>query len=321
MSFPLVLLGGRGAGKRRDAKLEHPDDYAEGGLGHLYKLAELTYKDQPFAVEVLNRYTSVRELHTGLPAFNPIYIAGPEKKYAHVLHKNLNGSYTLPMNTDGELHENIDAVSKSLLCNHPHSIVIVAAGDLLPEPAHLEGLVALLRKHESTADVVLPEIKAEALNAVGVRKKSYSFFDENGAVVNYNFGQVYGLRPSQVRWDIFSHAAKFHYGKRAKGFMAKTNALLFAPVLLAGALTRPRNARSLVYILTEGILRDIQKLRSGNITLSEAETAIGEIALIHDVRRKRNRRVVVDVNGWTSLAADVDTIAEASTLGVTVPEE
>jgi hypothetical protein len=320
MSIPLVIPCGRGRGKQRDEKLERPDDYSDGCLGHLYKLAQLTYRGKPLAQEVLDRYTSIRETSTGNSVFNPIYLAGPERHYGEFCSENWQGSEVKLIDTDGQLHENLEAISNMMLRTHPHALSLLAAGDLLPDPEHLKGLTALLRMHEATADVVLPEIQAEALASEGVRKQSYSFFDDSGETIQYSFGQVYALRPSQVRWDIFSHAAKFHYGKRAKGFMAKTSALLWAPVLLAGALSRPRNARSLPYLLTNGIFRDIPNLKSGNITIPEAEDAIAKIALIHDARRKEVRRVVVAVNEWTSLAADVDTLAEAGSVGISAPD-
>jgi hypothetical protein len=310
MSIPLVLLGGRGAGKRRDPTLEKPTDYNEGGLGGKYKLVEVEIGGKPLGAWVLDAYAAPVDA-SGEPVFDPIYIAGPQSLLTPFLStetgRPVNRSMILPIDTDGHLSDNIAAIGRKLLRSEPHTLTLLAPGDILPAAADLEGLVSLLQHHKHSADIVYPIVSAEAMRTIGFGKRVYQGFDREGQQVPYVFGQVYGVRPSQLRWDFIAAGARVTYARRAKGWAQQ----LGKPVIYGAALSlmlKPRNFASAFAI--PQALEYKRRVKEGTLSFDEAETAVRRIALYRDPGRHGVRRVVIELTPWASLAADIDTETE-----------
>jgi len=309
MSIPLVILGGRGAGKRRDPSVEKPADYEEGGLGDKYKLVEVEIGGRALGEWILDAYTAPRD-GAGAPAFNPIYIAGPAQLHARFFSSGRgpwNGCAVLPIDTDGRLLDNLAAVGRTLLREDPHGLTLLAAGDILPAKEDVEGLVSLLGAHKQTADIVYPLVTAEAMRSIGIEKRTYHGLDKDRQQVPYVFGQVYGIRPSQLRWDFIAAGARAAYARRAKGWAQQ----LGKPAIYGAALSlmlKPRNFAS-VFAIPQA-LEYKGRVKEGTISFDEAETAVRRIALYRDPGRHGVRRVVIELTPWASLAADIDTLTE-----------
>jgi|GEM_PF-3183875 len=303
MSFPLVLLAGRGAGKRRDRSLENLRDYKAGGLGGHYKPL-LDVSGRPLLDRILEAYTSSDET---VPRFDPIYVAGPIARYANYFVER-NGAAVRPIDTDGSLHENLGAVRKTLLENHPHALVTIAAGDVLPSRQDIDSLVDMIRRHDATADAIYSPIRKEAMDALGIEKRAYSMIDRDDVRIPYVFNQVYTVRPSQLRWDLLERGAKLVYARRAGGFKGDFGTVGVFSHLLATVL-KPRNIRAAPFILTK-LLPYVNRVRTGDLRITDAERAATMLLLYNDPRRKNARRFVLEMTDAATLGADIDTLTE-----------
>lgn len=146
------------------------------------------------------------------------------------------------------------------------------------------------------------------MQEIGIDKRAYAILDHEGEAQPYVFGQIYCLRPAQLRWDIIEAGAKAVYARRKEGFMQGFGTW-GTYLLLATALLKPRNIRSAPFI-AKNIIPYARRIAAGNLSIADGERAGAAILLYNDPRRKHARRFAVELTSFPTLAADIDNLTE-----------
>ena len=303
--LPLVILGG----SDRSAVRLPPAGADRHPLAG-YKGAELRFAGRPLVSLVLERARSAA-------AFGQVFVAGPQRVYG----SRIDGA-TL-VDTDSSFAGNIRHAVEAVRDAHPGSLIAFLTCDVLPDAAVLG---RMMRLHAATSPsdfwfpmVVVPENPA-ALGA-SQWKPTYPLTPSGAArPVRVLPGHLVVIDPEALRLRFMYRLLEVAYRSRNRSIAARRRAMLRGLVggLLLDDLRRIAGLRvpDVMVTVVGGGLAAAARLRRGTLTVPALEHALRLIFVGREHRRAYpERRVVIPLVEELSLAADIDTVEEALSLG------
>jgi len=304
--LPLIVLGGSDPTPSvmpRDSGDQHP---LSG-----YKGADIQIMGRSLVEVVLDRVCACG-------CFEPVYLAGPERVYRHLI-----GSATL-VDIDGSLGHNIERALETVRRHHPASPVAFLTCDVVPEVATLQRLLALYVEH-APCDFWAPMVRVQQGDrplGASAWKPRYRIVPGPGEPpVEALPGHLVVVDPEALYLELVYKVFQIAYATRNRPIDHRRNVMLQRLVL--GLLAE--DLRSLVVLrpptlawtLIRAGVAAAGELRRGTITCARLENAL-RILFVKKRHRKLfpERRVVLPIIDDLSLALDVDTEEEARELSV-----
>ncbi len=248
--------------------------------------------------------------------FAPVYLAGPERVYRHLV-----GSAIL-VDTDGPFGHNIQSALETVRPNHPASPVAFLTCDVVPEVATLKRLLALYFEH-APCDLWAPMVRVQQDDrAMGASawKPRYRIVPQVGEpAVEALPGHLVVIDPDALSLDLAYKIFQIAYATRNQPIDRRRNVMLRRLVLglLAADLRSLSSFRppTLTWTLIRAGIAAAGELRKGTITCSRLEDAL-RILFVRRQHRKQfpERRAVVPIVDDLSIAMDIDTEEEAHEL-------